>query len=267
MATARYAGSCTRCGGAIEPGDIVSFYNRPRPNVLAFAPSLAMARQGWPEGAAKVREITLPIVREMAAILQPSAGWGWDVTGAAYDVGEYLSGTPECWLAPTLDAVKPTVRIMLDNFTSAAVTSDAITMRGAAMTALAIALQAAGYVVQVSTVHGTRSSTRENHIVWSRVILTDDNGGPLDTDRLLFMLAHPTAKRRLILTYSCLTAGLTPSQALKETWHPMPAGYPCPWDAELIIPRMLTDDAQWANARSASAWVDETFRKLTRSAT
>jgi hypothetical protein len=231
---------------------------------LSLREAIQQASHGWPEGMRLVQEISLPLVEHLIALVAPSGAWGWDVTGANWDMGEYLSGSPECWLTPSLEATKPTIDILLDAFTSGGIPPEAIKLRGAAMVALTLALQQAGYMVRVSLAQGSESTATPGRTVWARVVLTDDNGGPLDTDRLLFMLAHPAAKRWLMWAYASHTMGQTKQEYQVEGYNPINSAPP--WQADLVIPRMLYSQGgadQWSNLARIEAWVKKTFLSLT----
>lgn len=215
--------------------------------------ALNMATHGWPEGMTHVRDMILPAVETRVSKMTHSAAWTWDVTGAAYDVGEYLSGVPECWLAPQVEEHKPALTLAVNLTSSAGIGIKHLMRRGASLVGLTLALQAAGYVVTVHSIIGVnyRNDAREPHDAWVRVQLTDDAGGPLDTDRLLFALVH-TANSRL------LGYNLVSPHSL--VW---PKG-PSPWGADLYLDRYHLHDADWESVESANAWIDRTFQTLTK---
>jgi hypothetical protein len=208
----------------------------------------------------RVHAIAIPAVTSIASTLAPESGWAYDVTGAAYDVGEYLSGVPECWLAPQMIASRPCITIAANIVSSAGIPARALEMRGAAVVALAMALQAAGYAVRVYAIQGMYVESDRD--VWHRVCLTDDNGGPLDTDRLLFALAHPSASRQLGYSLGSHLAGRSYASSLG--W---PEGdrnaLPTPkWAADVYLPPVFLDAAKWGSAEGVSAWVRETYERL-----
>lgn len=113
----------------------------------------------------------------------------YDVQGMAYDVGAYLSGEPECWLAHEETASKRAVRLVVDLGVSCGVPHHAIETRGIAMCGLVLALQAQGYpvTVDVCVIHG-------KHFASVRII-DAETGSILDIDRLTYAIAHLTMAR------------------------------------------------------------------------
>lgn len=223
--------------------------------------ALAIADKGWPDGMARVRAIAIPALAACHAAIHADGGWQYDVTGADYDVGEYLTGAPECWLAPETPASKPVVTIMANIVSSAGIPKAALEMRGAAVCALTMALQTAGYAVRVFAVEGMNIGSKD---IWHRVCLTDDMGGPLDTDRLLFALAHPSAARQIGYCLGVVMAGMTPDSGHMIGW---PSGGPTAkppgeWKSDLYLQPPFLDAAEWDSPESVAAWVANTYAKL-----
>lgn len=229
--------------------------------IKTYVEALDTLTTGWPDGMAMVRSLALPTVRQMAPSIAAAPSWSYDVTGAQYDVGEYLSGVPECWQTLNEPQTKPAVSIILDSFIIWGIDNEALKLRGAGVVALTMALQMAGYAVEVSVTQGYRAATDNNRLHWCRVILTDPAGGPLDTDRLVFMLAHPGAKRWLLQKYGMLTAGLSRAQMAEESF--VRHRSECPWAATLLIPGMQDGGAPFDTREGAVRWVHETFARIT----
>jgi hypothetical protein len=222
--------------------------------------ALQIADIGWPDGMARVQAITMPVVNTIASTLATDGGWTYDVTGAAYDVGEYLSGVPECWLTPDAVASRPCVTIGANIVSSGGIPKEMLELRGAAVCALAMSLQTAGYAVRVFAIEGMRT---ENGDVWHRVCLTDDNGGPLDTDRMLFALAHPSAARQLGYSLGNNMQGCPYSSWLGWPRGDMRATPPEAWATDLYLAPPYLSDADWSTPESVSRWVADTYAKLT----
>lgn len=216
-----------------------------------------IADRGWPAGMEKVRSISLPALNAVTPALVQDAGWGWDVTGASYDVGELLTGNPECWLSQSQMASKPCVTIAANVVSSSGVPAEMLELRGAAVVALTMALQSSGYAVRVLMVEGALEAYGESRSVYQRVCLTDDNGGPMDTDRILFALAHPASTR--LLAYNNLDR-LTGAHV--GGWMPHDPPESIGWTADLYLPAVKLDDADWKNAESVTRWVADTYAKL-----
>lgn len=219
----------------------------------SFEEAIALARYGWPEGMAKVKVIAAPMLDRLVPLVASGHAWEWDVTGASYDVGEYLSGAPECWLVPVPALAKPTVTLQSETYLSASTPAQAVTQRGVAVVALALALERAGYAVKIETVSGVSYYSQLEQ--WVRVTLTDGSG-PLDIDRIVFALAHPAAIRWLGYGTECALAGIEAQ-----------SGYPCksanPWNATLTIPDLRHGRINWSDRRAIDAWLEETFTAIT----
>jgi hypothetical protein len=220
--------------------------------------ALQIAEHGWREGMARVRSITMPIVTGLAARIETDDGWGYDVTGAAYDVGEYLQGVPECWLSPTHVTEKPCVTIMVNVTTSAGIPKEMIELRGAGVVALALALQAGGFAVRVYKCEGYPVGST-GKLACHRVCLTDDAGGPIDTDRLLYALAHPSAARCIGYALGTRLAGAEIGTYLGAPTDPPDS---LGWGSDLFLPRAYLDDANWRSPASVERWVQEQYAIL-----
>lgn len=215
--------------------------------VANLGEALQVARKGWPEGMEWARDVAMPALSAATSTRVAGEAWTYDVTGAAYDVGEYLSGVPECWLACQTSETRPVISILVNIAVSAGVPADAIRRRGAAVTALALHLQASGYVVELWSTWGVDVYDVRKGACWHRVRLSDGNGGPLDVDRVLFALAHPAAGRQL---------------AHFMVSHGQPINNP-PWTADLYLPCMSLGAADWKDAESVTRWVETTYQTLT----
>lgn len=226
--------------------------------------ALDLADRGWPEGQEYVRKITTPAVTSMAGRLE-HADLGFDVTGASFDVGEYLAGTPECWINPLHTAAKPCVTISMHTSTSGSISADVLRTRGAAVVALTLALQQSGYAVQVYAIDG--GTVDDSQTIWIRTCLTDSGGGPLDTDRLLFALAHPAAARQLTYSLEILYTGYTFNRPHRLGWAReggSSARPPEEWKTDLYLHASHWDDRDWTSPEAVGAWVVEMYEQLTK---
>jgi hypothetical protein len=216
--------------------------------------ALALARNGWPEGMRAVHAIAAPVLRAHTAETTVSESWAWDVTGANYEVGEYLSGVPECWITPELTAPKPTISIAVNMLSSYGVSREVITTRGAGIVALVLALQQSGYAVRCFGMLGTNHGGG----VWMRIPFTDDDGGPLDVDRIVYALAHPSTAR--LLGYYTANELACPGTTYHGTsW----SQGTCPWSGDVTLGEMRYDDADFRSVDAVSAWLARTMASLT----
>lgn len=221
-----------------------------------YAEALDLAKHGWPGGMAQVRAIAMPLVDRVASTVASHSAWGWNVTGSNYDMGEYMTGTPEVWLSPTFEEQKPLVRIGIDLTTSGGIDQKILTMRGCAVVALTLALQTAGYIVEVSGLVGIRPDNTRDY--WSKVTLTDPDGGALDTDRLVYGLAHPSASR-----YLSYTVGYYRTDAGKYDGDLGWANHAQPWTFDFYMAASFLTDCDWENLSAVSKWVQVQYDRLT----
>jgi len=242
----------------IDPAASIGGSDRSWCGTASVGEALEIADKGWAEGMDRVRTISLPTVDAMS-MAPAEGGWAFDVTGADYDVGDYLAGTPECWLTPDATTQKPVITIAANIVSSAGIPASALELRGAAIVALTLALQTSGYVVRVYAVEGMSIGQD----IWHRVELTDPNGGPLDTDRLLFALAHPSAARQLGYALGASLAGKNPNYCGIGWPSGGPSAMPpAEWKTDLYLAGSYLDSANWKSPESVSAWVAETYKAL-----
>lgn len=164
-----------------------------------------MARFGWREQTPKVAEmagrVADRVVTHSALALRTEVSY--DVVGAAYDPGAYMSGIPECWVAFKPVEEKGAVRIIMDGTVSAGVSKENKIALGTAVTALILALNSAGHPVTVDLFFG--GSRGE-----SCFIRLHDGalGAPLDIDRIVYGIAHPLPMRGM--AHTLWGRGVTP---------------------------------------------------------
>lgn len=165
------------------------------------------ATEGWKEGVARARTRAERIATRLVGTsgITPVMDFTADVTGGCYDVGAYVAGEPECWLRLEPSVSKRAITIGTCIAVSAAVSNEVTIARGIAVSALVMALQAAGYpvTIEVTSVAIRWSGTGDAESMTVRVA-DASTGSQLDLDRVVFAMAHPTMNRVLI---RCLTAG------------------------------------------------------------
>jgi hypothetical protein len=193
-----------------------------------FDEAVAIARTGWPEGAAKAVEIGASVSSAVRDVINSNASsYAWDVAGQFIDIGRYLTGEPECFGTIVEDSEvikKPVVKLVVNLSASASVSADTLVARGVAVVAAVDILEASGRRVEVvaATAHHSYSTQLEIRIP------VKSAGQPLDIDRLAFCLAHPSCYRRLIWSISeqhgvlprnCEPASVTPEGDEIATRH------------------------------------------------
>lgn len=167
-----------------------------------FEQAVALARTGWPEGAAKAAALRASIAGTINDLIAAkAAAYAYDVSGQWVDVGLHLSGEPECFGVETQDSSvlnQPVVKLVFNAAASAAVGSDSLIARGVAAVAAIDILEATGRRVEVWLVKGglRKRGTATNTI---RVLLKRADQ-PVDVDRVSFALACPACLRRLLFS-------------------------------------------------------------------
>ena len=223
--------------------------------------AVKVGQSGWPEGQRLIQSVALPALAHLG-VGATQYGVAAEVCGAALDVGTYMSGVPECWVTPDPIQPRPLVTIGANIAASAAIPTDVLKRRGAAVTALSLALTQAGYAVRVYAVSALPVNQHTGDTTASRVLLTDDAGGPLDTDRVLFALAHPANLRQVCFA---VHADMNDCRATGDHLHGVPADPPesLGWKFDLYLPRAVSTEANWRDAASVERWVKAQFAALT----
>ena len=128
-----------------DPYDDPKFYGGSWEDVYRYA------EKGWAEGAVEASRVATSIanrtIQGTATALVPEVVY--DVVGAAYDPGAYMSGVPECWMGFEPREERRAVRIAVNIAVSEGVKLDTFRRRGYALAALAMALNAQGHPVSV----------------------------------------------------------------------------------------------------------------------
>src|SRR5690606_32507271 len=113
-----------------------------------------------------------------------------DVVGAAYDVGGYRSGVPECWVRPETVPVRRAISVCVNVTASGGIEASTLRKRGIAVASLVLALQSAGHPVTVDVAVCIDSyNGRGKFMDLCRVC--DAMGSQVDIDRMVFAMAHP----------------------------------------------------------------------------
>lgn len=164
----------------------------------SFAEAVKLAREGWRDGVARVQEIRATIGSAVQSLVSSrSESIGYDVFGEYVDIGRFLTGEPECFGVRVSDDShsKRIVRINVNLGVSGSVSHESIFARGAVVIAAIDVIESTGARVEVYGVHGSlKCDKRKLHE--THVLLKSANQ-PLDIDRLVFALCHPSSVRRL----------------------------------------------------------------------
>ena len=162
---------------------------------VTFAEALDLAHTGWHEG---VTAVSLAADRIRANMTQENpAAVCFDVTGQMFDVGAYLEGVPECWIAPDPERARKIYKIVVNIGMLSDVDPEYIINRGGAIVALIDALQSdPANIVSLELISCAKGAfTPEIRTVTQRINL---GTAPLDLDAAAFAMAHPAMLRSLI---------------------------------------------------------------------
>lgn len=161
-----------------------------------FQQVMKMARQGWPEGRAKMDEMAKRIDAAIAGRITRER-YEEGMTGPMVDVQAAIIGLPEqFWTiedeqAEQLGKSGPYVHLVLNVSASSTHDAKSLERRGATIGALALALERAGRAVAI-TVCDTLQSSGVHAEVRVKVKKAQDY---MDPDLMAFTLGHPSVLR------------------------------------------------------------------------
>lgn len=155
--------------------------------------AIALARAGWGEGTAMLRQLDAA-----PAGIEAAPTWGYDVAGVFPDIGAYMSGDPECMLNPVSGEIpRKRVKIILPLGVPSSVAAPVAGLYAIAAGSIIRSLEAAGLGVAVSAINASRYSGK----LYANEILLRGYGEVLDMDRLVFACGHPVFNRRLCFAW------------------------------------------------------------------
>lgn len=163
-----------------------------------FDDAVRLASTGWPEGAAKARELLSKLHVETPTLESIACQTFHDMQGAFVDVGQYVEGVPECMVDFREDTRKSRfAKIVVAGTFSAGVSGEAAMARGVAICAVVDALESQGVRCDVDVVYYHGYNKPESILVTVPVKRAAD---PLNLDAVAFMLAHPACFRRILFS-------------------------------------------------------------------
>lgn len=223
-----------------------------------FEQALKLARDGWPEGEAKVRTLARRLeIRLINRIVREDVNY--DVEGMTFDVARYLNGEPEHWVCMEESTMQlhgqRHVKIMVCVSVSCGVDREVIIARGAALTALIELLEYAGQRVEL-WIADAQSNDVGRHPFYQRYTKVKAYDQPLDVARTAFALANPACQRRLGFS---LMEQARPDVARKlSSRYGISVDVPEKEreDCSLYFGKMQgATDVQWESPERAEAWI------------
>jgi len=163
-------------------------YNNKRPFTMHsdWPEQQELAASGWHSGTT---EISANLDNIKHTLQDEFSGYRFDVTGQFFDVGLVVSGEPECWLQEEAQPIRKTVSICINLSASEAISADSLSIRGAAVLALADSLQQIGWIVELTAVIGARHEKSGGRDVTANAWF-DLGTTPLDIDAAALIMAH-----------------------------------------------------------------------------
>lgn len=159
----------------------------------SFREAKGMALNGWQGIRAEVDALVENMEHVILPELDPAFTSYFDVSGGMVDVGRFLDGEPECMVETKLvEIAKPgkVVTVLVQGFYSSASDEEQIRTRGAAVVALIDAIEKMQHSTEIYVEYTL--SKKICHLVKVK-----GAGEGLDIDVLMFVLAHPSAYRRI----------------------------------------------------------------------
>jgi hypothetical protein len=235
-----------------------------------FAEAVKLAREGWADGEAEIKEMSAPLFNHVSAMIE-RVDVSHDIEGHAIDVSRFVDGEPECWLK--FEEVKVNaengrrlVRVVFNCCASAGISTEIIRRKGATIAALVELLEFAGHRVEVSVVFsvgstGARKSEKGTVFEIGAVVKTFDQ--PLDAAIMAYALLHPSVLRSLM--FSLMEQA---PEHLRRKMGVPDGSYGTVKEIQTLdrgdvyIPSMFLDDAQWESAERAEAWLIKQLETL-----
>ena len=220
--------------------------------------ALTMASMGWSEGVKQFNFAAQAITTAVAETVALRTFRPDDTEGLFYDANALIAGDPDYWFKQEPALVEgESVTIVMNAVASAMVSAEILTIRGAAVAALAEVLELDGRGVEVWLAYGVNATERVQTMI--RVKSMQERVGP---SILSYALAHPAAFRRLYFAFQ----ESRPDAARRFN---VGGGYgsPCEIEAKdmpdgaLYVPMAMGGEPQWRDRASAEQWVREQLKR------
>lgn len=238
-------------------------------HVNSFDETLKLAKEGWPEGLAKSKELSSAMFNDVSQMIERT-DVNHDIEGHAIDVARFVDGEPECWLKfenviQEAESGNKLIRITFNCTVSAGVSTDTIIRKGATISALIELLEYAGHRVDLTLVEAVgeaylmQDRPPAEFLVYTKLKTFDQNS---DMANISYALAHPSVSRSLM--FSVIE---TADAETRKKCHVGPYGsYGRPVDipkeekGDIHIGSSKHGDPQWANEESAEKWIIEQLK-------
>lgn len=223
-----------------------------------FAQAEQLARFGWADGLDRMDDVFRNVAAQVSGGDEILARFC--ESGEEVDVGMYLEGDPECMIEYVQSpSNKRVVRMVVSASFSGAVSRESIFNRGAAVMAVVDGLEDRGIRVEL-VLDFSVTSRGANHYRTAIIKAAEE---PMDRDRIVFAICHPSMLRRLIFRLH-----ETESEAKWRELGGGSYGYVLnpekTDDSTFIMPGMNWDDDDWSTPCSAAAAAVRIIDEITK---
>lgn len=188
--------------------------------VRTFAEAMALARGGWTAHSVEAMRLADSRLSSLSAAIPTFDIYNRIDGGGTIDVGAYLVGVPECYIAMEESmSERKACRILLNMSVHCGISPQGIIKKGEAVVALIQSLELAGIATEVIlTSSGTNDGT-SGVTEFESSVLIKRGEDYLDVPRLMFALAHPACFRVLGFAWAQGCKAMPERSALDRRIH------------------------------------------------
>jgi len=215
--------------------------------------------KGFPEGSAKARELLMQLTPFVRSVQGVKRGWKPQrYPGGNFILDNYVKGIPD--ICNTMSPVisKKFCSIILNQTASAGISTDVMLKRGIVTIALVNILEQNGYRVSVKVAYGEQGYT---HKLFTIVNLKAFNQ-TIETDRLAFFLADPSAFRRLNFAFMESRPEPIPGDILNRSYG-VPGDLPANMigEKDIYLTKANFNDSCWHDLDGTKQYLKETLKR------
>lgn len=210
---------------------------------------------GWKEGEDKAKGLAASLENKVTSLIERPIFVN-DIAGMSIDMGAYVMGAPDCWIAREQrfaeDHGTKILRVVVNCTASAGVSKEVMIARGAAAAALVQALEWGGNRVELWVLPIACLGNRSHEVATyeSRVLIKRADQD-LDLGRVIFAMAHPSTLRRF--GFAAVEKNRVVAESL-GSWYGMP--HDTQFDkGDIYITRGMLGEPQWENVEDTIRWI------------
>jgi hypothetical protein len=215
--------------------------------------------KGFSEGSAKARELLMQLTPFVRSVQGVKRGWkAQRYPGGNFILDNYVKGIPDICNTMSPVVSKKFCSIILNQTASAGIGTDVMLKRGIVTIALVNILEQNGYRVSIKVAYGERGYT---HSLYTTVNLKAFNQ-TVETDRLAFFLADPSAFRRLNFAFMESRPEPIPTDILPRGYG-MPVDLPASMigEKDIYLTKASFNDDCWHSVDGAKQYLKETLKR------